>query len=468
MYRPILFRQILSIPRNVVIVTVVGLIVRVLLAPFTSHPYDMGIFYAITQQIIKGEMPFWGLGGIPMFYYTLVPVSLLYELLAGPLNVHPIVISSLPPIVQGALGWVTPGNGLTLVIPDWFYNLLVKIPLIISDFFVGIVLYRMVGERYGERAAFISFCLWFLNPMVVWVSGGWGMFDSLPALFSILATYFVLKRSYSLGAICLAIGVGYKLYPLLLLVPLVAYSVRIEGNLAKFARPALIFVFTLLVLFLPLVPQLIQGSSAILGSQPSNPSTNPSSTFGLTYWSIAPFTSISGSAVSLISTLLLILSVIIVGVVAAIKVRSIEALFFWELASLSTVFFSYPRVNEQWFLWLLPFLILISQSKSRRAVVVGLSLLAVFYLWINSLFTAFFVTDYYLAPNQLTLLAKWTTSLSAYRLSVMAILGVAFSAALLLFLFKWKNYLPAIINNSPNLSASVQNSKGSSTISTDS
>ena len=76
-------------------------------------------------------------------------------------------------------------------VPGMLFNSVVKIPFLISDVAITFLLYKIVEElthskALAEKAAF----LWFLNPFVIWISAVWGMWDTLPALFSCLLSTF--------------------------------------------------------------------------------------------------------------------------------------------------------------------------------------------------------------------------------------------------------------------------------------
>jgi hypothetical protein len=426
---------------------IAGLGVRLALAPFTAHPFDMYVFYLISRAIVGGgTVTSTKMGYIPMEYYTLVPVSYLYFYLSGVLSIHPQVLSSMPGILQSAASWTIPKGTTVPLSTDWFYNLVEKTPLIIADLVGGIVLYRIVLPLYGERIASYAFILWFLNPMLIWVSAVWGMFDTLPALFTLLATYFLLRGSFLFSALSLSIATGYKLYPIFLAVPLFVYGYRSTGSLKKMVAPIALCISMDTGLFFPGVAQVFSTTIQYLAWAIGNPSKQPWQTFGLTYWSLAPLLPISGGVVSLLSTASLVILGLCFSTLAVLKMRkensssSSSDLFFWELVSLSAIFFSYRAVAEQWFIWILPFLILLLAGKAiGKGFVVGLSVLAMLYSWTNSLFIAFFLPLSKYNTSVLEVLARASGSLTSYRLDLMASFGTLFTIFFTLCIFS-SNY----------------------------
>jgi hypothetical protein len=425
--------------QNIVLIAILGLAIRFALAPFTAHPFDVYFWYSLSTQIVSGKsMASLGIGYLPMLYYTLVPVAYSYSHLSIFFNIHPTSVATLPKLVQSAIGW-TVGNVSVPVLTDPLFNLLVKIPFIIADFFSGVIIYKIAKTQFGETVAHRAFLVWFLNPMLIWVSAVWGMYDSLPAFFALLATYLALKNKYALSAASLAVAIGYKIYPILLLVPLTVYIYRKERSVKKLILPAFILTVGSTILFLPwALSGFFTEYYGVHVSAPP-PAENPAETFGLTYWSFAPFTSISGTDAHIIS--LFTLAALTVAMVALIARKltfgGVRELFLWELVAISVIFLSWTTVDEQWFVWLLPFLVLLFAGKVIDfSKLISLSLLSLGYSFVNSQFVAFFAQLYIYNPNGFLTFARDVVTFAAVRLPLMAILGVAFSVALVYWLYE--------------------------------
>jgi dolichyl-phosphate-mannose-protein mannosyltransferase len=87
--------------------------------------------------------------------------------------------------------------------------LLYKLPAMIADVLTGWIVYVAVRKLVGRKAAVGSAALYVLNPAVIANSSLWGQVDSLTALFSMLAIFWV-ERSLVLSAAALAIGTLIK------------------------------------------------------------------------------------------------------------------------------------------------------------------------------------------------------------------------------------------------------------------
>ncbi|MGI0081084.1 MAG: hypothetical protein ACRECH_15855, partial [Nitrososphaerales archaeon] len=207
------------------------------------------------------------------------------------------------------------------------------------------------------------------------------------------------------------------------------------GNPRRLVLPIGIFVVATLLIFSPFLSQAVYHNYGILNPHGGNPAQDPSLTYGLTYWSVAPLTPISGTLVTSSSLLSLIILGLIVSAFAILKLRANqESLFFWELAFLCIFFLSYPRINEQWFVWLLPFLILLAKKPVQWSLVLCLSIVALVYSLVNAMFVSFFIPMYPYLQEGLVNAARSVMFLSYYRLFAMASLGIFFSLLLVISL----------------------------------
>ena len=415
-----------------------GLAVRLILAPFTAHPFDVYNRYHLSMGILK-DGPF-AHADLPMLYYTMIPVSYFYGFLSSILGSHVTCVSALSPILVGAMGWAVPQGVNIPVITDLLYNLVVKTPMIISDTLTGLLLFMLVRNFYGVDKGNRAFTLWYLNPVLIWVSAVWGMYDSLPAFFSILSLFLILKKRVFLSGTCLAVAFAYKLYPAMLIVPLLIWAFRKSLKRDGIILFASFLGFSIL-LCAPFILQIRFVLEETFRINNGNPSTHPWTTFGLTYWSIAPFLPLDGITVGLISNILLVTLTIGVAVLAILKFTANTAtqLFYWQLLAISPIFLACRVVTEQWFIWILPFLIMLYASDVYKKVgVTGLSLLALTYSWVNSQFIAFFAPAYQLASSffEEMVTLQGTLGLASARLLMMGALGVAFTLCLLIMVVR--------------------------------
>lgn len=137
-----------------------------------------------------------------------------------------------------------PGNIYALVA-------MIKLPIIIADLAIGIVVYRFIlGRTENLSNARRGLSLWLFNPLVIFVSSIYGMFDSLPALFTLLSICYFVENRYDLSAIYLAIGIAFKTYPIIT-VPLIFMFLVNMGLKSQATRYIKVLVLVLSLLSVP-------------------------------------------------------------------------------------------------------------------------------------------------------------------------------------------------------------------------
>ena len=341
-------------------------------------------------------------------------------------------------------------------VPGMLFNFVVKIPFLISDVAIAFLLYKIVGELtknkgLAEKAAF----LWFLNPFVIWISAGWGMFDTLPALFSLAAFFFLLKKRYALSAVCLSIGVALKLYPALFLVPIAIYLFKSSPvgdkwkNCLKFFSA---FTAATVLLFLPYYGTIENfftsyfvanpATSGVVANQVNNPVA-----FGLSYWSLYLLNRllnlpVTAGFVSFVSIASITLVVVALGLVywRTAKMTFQKPTYDLALVMLLPVlalFLSYRIIAEQFFVWALPFLVILCVGRRVKvAFYWAASIVALLYAVLNCPLPFFFLP---LAPRYTNVLLDMVHAIWAVeplRIVALALLGCIFSILLIVMLFQ--------------------------------
>ncbi|MBU1126974.1 DUF2029 domain-containing protein [Patescibacteria group bacterium] len=316
---------------------IIGVLIRLLIIPFTCHPdiraIDFGSFLVSQKGMIFGfydylsslgaDNPLLKIYGADLFIYPplayLVPGFFMF--LLGPLynfSFHNIFL------LDAASAFSTF---------DLFRHLfLLKLPYLFFDLLAGYLLFSIFKGEKGEKA----FKLWMFNPLTLYATFAMGQIDIFPTLAVIASIYFGLKKKNILAIIMLGVGGAFKLTPLLFL-PL--FVLILENDFLK--RLKLLFVggisYGLLVLpYLLLSPMYRQ--SALLAGQ----------TDKMFYMSL-PVSGGEGISIFAIGYfLLLILS----------SRKSLKLDYLWKMGlGLLLLFFSVTHYHPQWFLWLTPFLI---------------------------------------------------------------------------------------------------------------
>ncbi len=202
----------------------IGLIIRFVLAPFTvSDDVKTWIWVCVVAYEV-GANPFYFFYG----YGSLWTITLL--------AIYP----------------------LYLVLPSFWQHeamlfTILKTPMVFCDLAIGFVIYQMIYDSTNsEKKAILGASIWVLNPLAIFFGEVFGMFDSIPVLFTLLSAYALTRRRYCLGAALLAVAAGYKLYPVFLLPVYLAISLRTKG-FAEAVKSILSFGAAFVAVFSPLL-----------------------------------------------------------------------------------------------------------------------------------------------------------------------------------------------------------------------
>ena len=206
----------------------VGLLIRLIVMPFTMHPDIMFVHYFPSLWAYQGVVDVYGyitqhfaesIEALGWFYY---PPWTYYTL--------GIFQSAMRPFVLGFDAWIRitgigenpPGLPLYLMLPAgqhaFRYIFAMKIPYLVFDMLAGLIVLRIPGD---QGKALTAFKFWMLNPVTLYACFMFGQFDVIPACFIVLSLYLARREHPVWAVMALGIGGGYKVIPLVLL-PLAA------------------------------------------------------------------------------------------------------------------------------------------------------------------------------------------------------------------------------------------------------
>ncbi|MHB8545136.1 MAG: glycosyltransferase 87 family protein [Leptospirales bacterium] len=337
-------------------VIIVGLAIRLAIAPFFAHPFDVYAWYLNGQNFVSGKEPIWSylLPYGYSFFLFIFPATLLFDFLSKFIPTFTLQMSSLNPILNPGASW-----NIT-VIPGIVFDFLVKLVLIVSDTLIAFVLYKLVLKYIGEqRSAVMVSALWFLNPLTIWVSSGWGMFDTLAALFTVVALYLLLENRFELAGVSIALAIAMKYYGAVLIVPLLILTLRNRGKL-RAAKTMLYTGLSCLVLFLPYLNGVVSGASHVVEAGSSSQ---------LHYSGLSIWTALTLFYANFNQTLISSLLIIVALTLSYIWIWKQETM--QDVIKLSTTAFYLPLVSlllfyhfvgENLFVWILPFVALLSMK----------------------------------------------------------------------------------------------------------
>ncbi|HRU11854.1 MAG TPA: CNNM domain-containing protein, partial [Methanomassiliicoccales archaeon] len=254
-------RRLLAPSPLVLRALIIGLAVRLLLAPWTSYPYDAYPFYGAVVSSLAGTGPY---GNVlftypPLFSAILFPFFWSVSQFMDPASFGAFVPAMIG--VSRATGMIVP------FVTSPAFNLLFKLPIIVGDMLVALTLHRAVDRWKGREAADTAFLVWFLNPLVIFVSSVHGQFDALAAYCGLVGTLGFMDRRYLLSGLSLGLGVLLKLFPAYIILGLgVALLIQLHAALRKgmgasALRPALAFLGGGALSLLTIAPLLLRSRS---------------------------------------------------------------------------------------------------------------------------------------------------------------------------------------------------------------
>ena len=412
----------------------IGLAIRLGLAPWTEQRFDMYIWRLTGAYIYVYHLnPFWPWTGAPSIYPPILnfsyppfwlliiiafyPIWLLNSGFAFPQNVNQLWQVG----VQTGNVFESYRSFMPTSLPLLDFTL--KLPIIVCDIITAFALYRAVaGHRNAERAVT---WLWLFNPYVILISAVWGQFDSIPTMFSLLAILFSIKGKPKLSGFLLALGSVAKVFPVTYL-PLVCLY-HWKKHRAEATRLSLAFLATCAA-FLPVYFVLGNGIPSIylsLASWPSPDWFGRNAIVGLTWLRLVDTSSWTGNF-PLFLTLLTPLYIIILIGFWKMKFGA-QALLVSIVEVTLALYLSYTVVNEQYVLWFLPFAIIaLPKERVLRLGAITMSSIAFAYAFLHYDIFYFLspITDSALTYRNVWISNAWKSFASS---GVLIVLALSFS-----------------------------------------
>jgi hypothetical protein len=261
---------VITIPRKGYLLA--GLLLRLFLAPFLSHPYDMRIFMAVGVAVARGMTPYGQY--VLQDLFVSAPHPHLYGTYSG-IGYPPLwgLSSGLMYILSSA---IAPNN-------LYAYVFALKIPIILGELALAVIVYNILKKQTNERIATATFLLFIFCPFVLAVGTIWGMFDVIAVLFAVMSAY-TLQYDWRWSSLFLALSSALKVFPLVL-VPL--YGLLIY-RFARRIKPAIAFIAVTvgITAILAILPMIVFSWPI---SNLYNALVYHVSTSSPTYYNLAPF-----------------------------------------------------------------------------------------------------------------------------------------------------------------------------------
>lgn len=182
------FRK-LSFPKLLLL----GLFIRLILLPFSFHSdLNTNAIWGIYAQEfgLKGFYDWLNFGNYarpdypPLAMVMFLNIRRIWEILFN--------------FFWGLNVWIPlfPSNFI-----PWFeikgYLSLIKLPGIIADIGISILIYRFVKKLKGELSAKVFASFFLFNPAIIYVSSVWGQLDSIVSFFALASLLLLLEKNYT-------------------------------------------------------------------------------------------------------------------------------------------------------------------------------------------------------------------------------------------------------------------------------
>lgn len=198
-----------------------GIVIRLILAPFFKHVDLLSLADWGTRFWQYGPSDFyfnnvWSLSWPtqpPYFMLILAAMRKLYETVLWLLLTVHTYIRIYPSIV-------------IRLFADYGYMMTLKLPAILADVGVGVVIYKMTESR-SIKWARIAASLYIFNPVTIYLSALWGQNESVIVFLAMLSFVFLEKRKLWLAAILFFVAFYTKM-TILIWIPVFLFSVLVK------------------------------------------------------------------------------------------------------------------------------------------------------------------------------------------------------------------------------------------------
>ncbi|MDG6923860.1 MAG: hypothetical protein JRN67_11290, partial [Nitrososphaerota archaeon] len=260
---------------------------------------------------------------------------------------------------------------------------------------------------------------WYLNPIVIWVSAGWGQFDTLPVLFTVLGFYFLMTRRFAISGLALTGAILMKYYAVVLIVPMLIIAWR--GGRRRGATFYLGALFSSLAVFL--LPEIVSTAAgfAWYASGELQPNLEYS---GLSFWSaLTLFVPFPQQAV--VATILIVSSLAVAYLwMSRARLADLSVYATYIAIPIVLLLFFYRFVAENYFVWVIPFAAILALPGRRRALFWAVSGLAFVSSVTDSLLPYYMLP---VAPWVGNLLVNMVSFAGPYRVAQSGVIASTFS-----------------------------------------
>lgn len=198
--------------RHFWLLLVLGILVRLIFAGISAWNYDVRVWHQFAFELSEGIEVY----SFKNFSYPPGAAAILSVI------VYPLIKFVPSELWGGVDPWL-----YKLSVDSWLFdplvtspifNYILKLPLLIAEIIIVYSSYLVYRDRIGENNSKLFILLFYLNPLVLFISAIHGQLDILPLLFLYLSFLLLIsRRSYIISGIMFGISISFKMFPLFIL-----------------------------------------------------------------------------------------------------------------------------------------------------------------------------------------------------------------------------------------------------------
>jgi len=225
----------------------IAIIIRILLAIPLVHDWDGFVFSESAKNMLKGITPYKTVEQNSIAIYPDSDRPTTEQWLGYP--PLPLLMFTTPYAIASISGLLTSSI---------VENFVLKIPFIFGDILCAYLAMRFLKNR-GQKLANRAALLILFNPLLIWVSSAWGMFDIWIVNFILLFLLAIRSKKVVFAGIFLACAPLVKLFPVFFLPAVLLYANQNIPDAKKKILFLISFILTVLVIVVPFFLSSPQG-----------------------------------------------------------------------------------------------------------------------------------------------------------------------------------------------------------------
>ena len=242
-----MYKTPLKMKKWYIVAFAAALVIRVVVAIPLVHDWDGFVFSESAKNMLHGITPYETVEENDAYIYPNSDSPMLQQWYAYP--PLPLLMFTFPYFIAEL-----SGIDLTPVLE----NVALKSPFIFGDLLFAFLVFIFLCNK-SVKSAEHAMLLVLFNPLLIWVSSAWGMFDIWILNFILLFLISLRARAFVLAGFFLALAPEVKLFAVFFLPAIFVYILQTTEKLSQRVKVFASFVITTLIFVLPFLLHNPQG-----------------------------------------------------------------------------------------------------------------------------------------------------------------------------------------------------------------